>query len=100
MALNVNDIDGEIYISITLCDDKKMQAMNKRHLDRDYPTDVLSFNIDQQTEDGYYLGDILVNKDQAARQAGEYENDLHHEIADLVEHGVLHLLGVHHEGDE
>jgi len=63
--------------------------------------DVLSFNLNQELPDGtYYLGDIIVNSDQAQRQATEYGNDLEHEIAQLVEHGVLHLLGVHHADDD
>lgn len=90
-----------IYISVTLVGDKKMQGLNKKHLNRDYSTDVLSFNIDESQKDGtYYLGDVVVNKDQAKRQASEYGNTLEKEVAELVEHGVLHLLGVHHEGDE
>ena len=48
----------------------------------------------------YYLGDVIVNKDQAQRQCTEYGNDLEHEISELVAHGVLHLLGVHHEDDD
>jgi probable rRNA maturation factor len=57
--------------------------------------------MDRERDDGsYYLGDIVVNIDQAERQAVEYENSVEEELAELVEHGVLHLLGVHHEGDE
>ena len=89
------------YISVTLVDDTEMQKLNKKHLGRDYPTDVLSFNINSETPDGSaYLGDIVVNEDQALRQASEYGNDKEHELADLVAHGVLHLLGVHHDDDD
>ncbi len=88
----------EIYISVSIVDDKKMQELNKEYLKRDYPTDVLSFEIGETQSDGtYYLGDVIVNKQQAERQSGEYGNDLEKEISELVEHGVLHLLGVHHE---
>ena len=75
--------------------------LNKQHLKRDYPTDVLSFNIDEETPTGeYYIGDIIVNIDQAKRQCLEYGNkDFRKEIAELVEHGVLHLLGIHHKED-
>lgn len=84
--------------------DSEIQALNSEYKGKDYATDVLSFPMDELQEDGtYYLGDIIVNKDQAARQCSEYNNnDVRHEIAELVEHGVLHLLGVHHahDGDE
>ena len=92
---------GNIEISITLTNDSEIKKLNKKYLKKDYPTDVLSFNIDQELEKGrYYLGDVIVNTDQAARQANEFGNTLEQEIAELVEHGVLHLLGVHHDGDD
>ena len=94
-------LDGRIYISVTLSTDSEIRKLNNKHLKRDYPTEVLSFSINEKLEDGtIYLGDIIVNKDQAKRQAAEYKNDFEHEIAELVEHGVLHLLGVHHEDDD
>ena len=90
-----------VHISISIVNDSEMKKLNKKYLDKDHPTDVLSFNIDEEQEDGvYYLGDVIVNKDQAKRQASEYENTLEEEIGELVEHGILHLLGVHHEGDK
>lgn len=46
-----------------------------------------------------YLGDIVVCVDQALRQAPDYKNTFEQEVAQLVAHGVLHLLGVHHKGD-
>lgn len=97
----MNSLNEEnIHISVSIVGDSEMKKLNKEYLDRDYTTDVLSFNINEQEEDGsYYLGDVIVNKDQAERQASEYENTLEEEIGELVEHGILHLLGVHHEGD-
>lgn len=89
------------HISITISNDKEIRELNKTYLGRDYPTDVLSFPSKEILEDGSeYLGDIIVNKDQAKRQMEEYNNDLEHEIADLVAHGVLHLMGVHHPHDD
>ena len=88
----------KIFISVSIVDDKRIQELNKQYLSRDNPTDVLSFEIGEVQEDGtYYLGDVVVNKQQAQRQAGEYGNGLEKEISELVEHGILHLLGVHHE---
>jgi probable rRNA maturation factor len=92
---------GDVHISIILSKDKKIRELNKKHLKRDYPTDVLSFEMREELKDGdFYLGDVIVNVEQAGRQAEEYGNSLQEEIAQLVEHGVLHLLGVHHPGDE
>lgn len=89
------------YIAVTLTGDEEVRALNKKYLGRDYPTDVLSFNIDEKMEaGGTYLGDIVINRDQAKRQAKKVENGVEKEISELTAHGILHLLGVHHEEDE
>jgi probable rRNA maturation factor len=94
-------INTNKYISVTIVGDKDIQELNKVHLDRDYPTDVLSFPVNEKLADGTdYIGDIVVNRDQAKRQMKEYSNDVEHEISELVAHGVLHLLGVHHPHDD
>ncbi len=90
-----------LHISIRVSDDKEITSLNKKFFNRNYPTDVLSFNMNEELEDGtFYLGDIIVSAGQAKRQAKKYGNDLEHEIAELVAHGVLHLLGVHHPDDD
>ncbi|MFZ5425279.1 MAG: rRNA maturation RNase YbeY [Patescibacteria group bacterium] len=90
-----------IQVSVSLVKNEAIQDLNKQHLNRDYPTDVLSFNIDEEiSSEEYYLGDIVVNIDKAEEQAATYSNNLEQEIAELVEHGMLHLLGVHHDGDD
>lgn len=100
LDFNISNLEN-IFINVTFVKDTKMLELNSTYKKKDYPTDVLSFNINEKLEDGrFYLGDIVVNIDQAERQASEYGNDLKHEIAELVEHGTLHLLGVHHEHDE
>ncbi|HNS71306.1 MAG TPA: rRNA maturation RNase YbeY [bacterium] len=96
---NFNNIDGKrVYIAITLTNDKEIHELNKKYLKRNYPTDVLSFNMDKNMEDGtYYLGDVIINCEQAGRQFSKEENGLEKEISELASHGILHLLGVHHE---
>ncbi len=96
------EVKKNTRIQIYLVGDKEIQELNKKYRDADYPTDVLSFEMDETMPNGeYYLGDILINIDQAKRQMKTYgNNDVRFEIAQLAEHGVLHLLGIHHEGDE
>ncbi len=90
-----------MYIGISLVDNKKIRALNKKYLCRDYPTDVLSFNYAEggKKKPSDYLGDVAVSVEKAKEQAQKYGNTPEEEIADLVAHGVLHLLGVHHKGD-
>jgi len=59
---NFNNIDGKrVYIAITLTNDKEIHELNKKYLKRNYPTDVLSFNMDKNMEDGtYYLGGVII----------------------------------------
>lgn len=100
---DINNLQKKpIIVSVKISDDIEIQKLNKEYLGRDYATDVLSFNVGEYTEDGeeYYLGDIIVNMDQAKRQAQDYGNSVEEEIAQLVEHGMLHLMGIHHEGDD
>lgn len=98
----LKDLNGKkIHISVYISDDKEIAKLNKKYRNKDYATDVLSFNIDELMEDGsYYLGDVIVNKEQAARQAKEFGNNVEQEISELAGHGILHLLGVHHDGDD
>lgn len=99
--LNSESIDEKpINITIKISNDSEIQKLNKKYLNRDFPTDVLSFSANEKREDSYSLGDIIVNYDQAERQAKEYGNSVKEEIAQLVEHGVLHLLGIHHKDDD
>jgi len=90
----LRQVEELMYIGVSLVDNKKIKALNKKYLGRDCATDVLSFNYSE----GDYLGDVVVSTERAREQAPEYGNTYEQEIADLVAHGVLHLLGVHHKG--
>lgn len=98
----MDEIKKNSRINVHFVGDDEIQALNKEHRGKDYATDVLSFHMDQDMPDGeYYIGDIIVNIDQAKRQMKEYSNnDVRIELAELVEHGVLHLLGLHHDQDD
>jgi len=91
-----------LQIAIVLFDDEQMIRIHKQYLDIDETTDVLAFNLDDDFEvshdesevsRGELLGDVFVNVEQARRQAEEYHHPLGRELAILVSHGVLHLLG-------
>ncbi len=87
--------DGEI--SIAVVDDAEMHVLNRKYLDHDYPTDVLSFVLDE--DDGRLDGEIIVSSDYAAREAEIYGWTADDEILLYVIHGVLHLVG-HDDLDE
>lgn len=81
--------NGEI--SIAVVDDAEMHALNRKYLDHDYPTDVLSFVLEE--EDGRLDGEIIVSSDYAAREAEIYKWTAEDEILLYVIHGSLHLVG-------
>jgi probable rRNA maturation factor len=86
-----------MHISVSLVGNKEIRTLNKRYLGRDCATDVLSFNYSESDADkAQFLGDVVVSTEKAKEQAPDYGNTYEQEIADLVAHGVLHLLGVHH----
>ena len=89
-------------IQINIIDDAEMLRIGKEYKDKDYPTDVLTFNYSEAVgyKKGDLYGEIYVNRDAATRQAKENGNTLEQEIAFLVQHSMLHMQGIHHKGDE
>ncbi|HKE12684.1 MAG TPA: rRNA maturation RNase YbeY [Myxococcota bacterium] len=86
-------------LSICLVEDVAMTALNAAHRGRRRPTDVLSFSLLEGSHArfrGRLLGDVVIGIETAARQAHARRRDLDHEVARLLIHGVLHLLGHDH----
>lgn len=96
-------------LTLTFVDRDEMAALNAEHMGKDGPTDVLSFPLDDDdvgvdvagVDVPVLLGDVVVCPDVAREQAPEHAGDLDDELALLVVHGVLHVLGHDHaEPDE
>lgn len=98
-------------MTIAIVGDATMRAFNRRYRGADYATDVLSFPAgDMPAEPAAgrrargpapaYLGDIVIAKGVAARQAGQFGHSRAVELRVLALHGLLHLLGYDHEADE
>lgn len=85
-------------VSVRLCGDRSMRAMNRDFRGHDQVTDVLSFPGDATIEPGH-LGDVVVCVPQARRQAAAREEPLEREMKLLLLHGVLHCMGHDHERD-
>jgi len=85
-------------LSLALVGNAEIQRLNAKFRKKNYPTDVLSF----PAEDGLsgavrLLGDVIISVDKARQQARERRRTLDEEMATLLIHGVLHLLGYDHE---
>jgi probable rRNA maturation factor len=83
-------------VSIALVSDQRVRALNRRYRGIDRPTDVLSFPS-QNVND--FLGDIVIARGVARRQARALGHPESTELKVLALHGLLHLLGYDHERD-
>lgn len=78
-------------ISLAVVDDETIHELNVRHLSHDYPTDVLSFVLE---DDGDHLeGEVILSADTAATVAAEVGHTAAAEQMLYVIHGMLHLVG-------
>jgi probable rRNA maturation factor len=116
-VLAARGVKGETEVSLLFVDEDAMAALNQQFLGKSGPTDVLSFPIEDEPgptgrspdlggsgpgvspDEGTLtlLGDVVICPAVAAANAVEHEVSLDDEVALLVVHGLLHLLGLDHE---
>ncbi len=84
-------VRGEV--AIALVPDSQVRALNSKYRRKNAPTDVLSFPSNERG----FLGDIVIAKGVARRQAMDMRHSFRTELRVLALHGLLHLLGYDHE---
>ncbi len=121
-VLRAEGVRGDAELSVLFVDEQAMASLNERFMGASGSTDVLAFPIDGDlVEPGRWpdggsdgperllqnpadlpllLGDVVISPDVAARQAAEHAGDFESEVALLIVHGVLHLLGRDHAADD
>ncbi|MFP3975205.1 MAG: rRNA maturation RNase YbeY [Dehalococcoidia bacterium] len=108
-VLASEEIGYPVQLSMVITDDETVRQLNHTYRELDESTDVLAFAFQEefdevpfpQSSDGIsQLGEVIISCPQAAKQAEEQGHSLEKEIATLVIHGVLHLLGYDHEHPE
>ena len=87
---------GNGILSIVLVDDSEIQSLNERFLGKERPTDVIAFPLDNDGDKIW--GEIYISVDRAKEQANDYGVAYSEELARLVIHGILHLLGYEDHG--
>ena len=109
--------DDDIELSVTLTDNDGIKKLNSEFREIDAPTDVLSFpmlefgtpgdfetisdsDIVDPDTDEIMLGDIVISLEKVVSQALEYGHSKDRELAFLVAHSMLHLMGYDHMNDE
>ena len=109
IEITENDIEG-LEITVTFVNEEKIKEYNKLYRNVDKVTDVLSFpmlniNYNQKVSEfaddmlpngTLYLGDVVICKKVAKRQAKEYCHSAKREVGFLALHGLLHVLGYDH----
>lgn len=85
-------------VSIALVSDQRIRTLNRTYRRNDYATDVLSFPSGTKALDGF-LGEIVIARGVARRQAREARHSELTELRVLALHGLLHLIGYDHERD-
>ena len=87
-------------ISVAFVDERAMAALNRRHLGHRGPTDVISFGFTPSGKRAPVVGDVYVCAAVARANARAEGAPVREELARLVVHGVLHVLGHDHPADE
>jgi len=121
-VLDAEGVGGDVEMSMLFVDEPAMAELNRRFLGSEGPTDVLAFPIDEDiieagrspdsggpgpgtlaqesSEVPIVLGDVVLCPSVAQRQAPEHAGTYDDEMALLVVHGILHLLGMDHADDK
>ncbi|WLR56301.1 rRNA maturation RNase YbeY [Mesobacillus subterraneus] len=96
-------------LSVTFVSNERIQEINREYRDKDRPTDVISFALEEMGEGELeiigadiprVLGDIIISIPRAREQAEEYNHSFMRELGFLAVHGLLHLLGYDHMNEQ
>ncbi len=90
----------QAQVGVVVVGERKMKQLNQQWMKRKEATDVLAFPLDggfDELNGPLMLGDVVVCWPTAVKQAGERNVLVDEEVDRLVEHGLRHLLGEHHD---
>jgi probable rRNA maturation factor len=102
-------IDQGAELSVSFVTNERIQEINREYREKDQPTDVISFALEEMGEDEVeiqgaemprILGDIIISTQKAEEQAESFGHSYLRELGFLAVHGLLHLLGYDHMTDE
>jgi len=110
LVLREEGYPEDTEVTVLLVDEDEMSSYNQRFLNRKGPTDVLAFPVEElvpgvvpdHDPNGppLMIGDVIVAPGYVGRQATEFEVGFDDEMALMVTHGILHLLGYDHIENE
>lgn len=80
-----------VNLEINFINSVEIHLLNKKHLNHDYTTDIITFDYSDDFES--LDGELFISVDDAKSNSKKYKVTLNEELARLVIHGILHLLG-------
>src|SRR5579864_6042139 len=101
-TLDKENIKSAVEVSLAFVGDRKMRELSKKYKGEDKTRNILSFSLHEGAHsvmptDKLRLGDIVISYPVIIKESGKMEKLVDDRIDELVEHGLLHLLGLHHE---
>ena len=91
--------NNEISISFLLTSNSEIKFLNKRYRNKNKPTNVLSFPMNEKIENKNYLGDVVIACEKIINESYEQNIKKYKYLSKMTIHGVLHLLGYKHDTD-
>ncbi len=98
--------EDKISFDFLYCDSKKTHEINREYREKDYPADIITFAIFADSEEKFIfdgeinLGEVIIALDKVIEEAEKKGVTKEHELAFLISHGILHLLGFDHQTEE
>jgi probable rRNA maturation factor len=108
-AAEAENVQAGSELSVTFVSNERIQEINRDYRDKDQPTDVISFALEEMGEGELkvvgadiprVLGDIIISIPRTREQAKEYNHSFMRELGFLSVHGFLHLLGYDHMNEQ
>ena len=101
-VLKKHNVEGPAEVSISIVGDRKMREISRKYKGDDKTRNILSFPLNEGPssylpKDTLWLGDIIISYPFLIKEAAETDMLVDDRIDFLVEHGMKHLLGLHHE---
>ncbi len=104
-CLNSFDYDT-VSFDFLYCDSQKTHQINKEYRNKDYPADIITFAIFADGDEKFIfdgeinLGEVIIALDKVIEEAKKKNVSKEYELAFLISHGILHLLGFDHQTEE
>lgn len=91
--------NNEISISFLLTSNSEIKLLNQKYRNKNKPTNVLSFPMNEKIENKNYLGDVVISCEKIIDESYEQNIKKYKYLSKMTIHGVLHLLGYKHDTD-